>query len=349
MTAQKVLITGATGHVGFRTLLDLIIAGHNPRIAVRSESKKQIILNNPKFKALTRSTTDDPYDFVIVPDITVPNAYLEAIKGVDYAIHIASPIESGGRLKKDEFDEHLIQPAVRATLNILEAAKSEARVKRVVITSSVYATVPYECLSTRDMAEGEIYTADHRLAFDEGPYEDESQAYAASKVKALNESERWMRENEPSFDLVNIHPPFVLGRDDLVTNAEDAMRGTNGVILRPALGKANPNPLPGCSAHLEDIARLHVEALQARIPAGSYQAATNSAEGIRWEEVNEIVQQLFPEAVREVVLPNSGGSKTLACHLDVSKTEETFGWKFQGFGKQVESVIEHYLELRREV
>jgi nucleoside-diphosphate-sugar epimerase len=282
-----------------------------------------------------------------VPDITVPNAYLEAIKGVDYAIHIASPIESAGRLKKDEFDEHLIQPAVRATLNILQAAKSETRVKRVVITSSVYATVPYEYLSTRDMAEDGIYTADHRIAFDEGPYEHESQAYAASKVKALNESERWMRDNNPSFDLVNIHPPFVLGRDDLVMNAEDAMRGTNGVILRPALGKANPNPLPECSAHNEDIARLHVEALEARIPAGSYQAATNGTEGIRWEEVNEIVRRLFPEVVQEGLLPNSGRSKTLACHLDVRKTEETFGWKFQGLDRQVESVVGHYLELLR--
>ena len=337
-----------TGHVGFRTLLDLLSAGYTPRIAVRSESKKNLILDNPQFKALTRNATSDSYDFVVVPDITVANAYLGAIRGVDYAIHIASPIESGGRLQNDEFDEHLIQPAVRATLNILEAAKSEARVKRVVITSSVYATLPYKYLSTQDMAEGEIYSADHRLAFDEGPYEDESQAYAASKVKALNESERWMRENEPSFDLVNIHPPFVLGRDDLVTSAEDAVRGTNGVILRPALGRANASPLPGCSAHNEDIARLHVEALHARIPAGSYQAATNGADGIRWEEVNEIVGRLFPEAVQEGLLPNSGRSKTLACHSNMSKTEKTFGWTFQGFERQVESVVRHYLDLRGE-
>ena len=149
---------------------------------------------------------------------------MEAIKGVGYAIHIAWPIESGGRLKKDEFDEHLIQPAVRATLYILEAPKSEARVERVVIISSVYATLPHDCISTRGMAEDEIYTADHRLSFDEGPYEDESQAYATSKVRALDESERWMRRNEPPFDLVNTHPPFVLGRDDFVTSTEDAMQ-----------------------------------------------------------------------------------------------------------------------------
>jgi nucleoside-diphosphate-sugar epimerase len=179
-------------------------------------------------------------------------------------------------------------------------------VKRVVITSSVYATVPYANLSLHDMAEDEFYTADNRLAFNEGPYEDESQAYAASKVKALNDSEQWMRDNSPSFDLVNIHPPFVLGRDDLVLNHEDAMRGTNGVVLRPALGSSNPLPLPGCSAHNEDIARLHVEALQAEIPAGSYQIATNGIEGIRWEEVNDIVHRAFSEAVCSGLLPNSG-------------------------------------------
>ena len=61
------------------------------------------------------------------------------------------------------------------------------------------------------------------------------------------------------------------------------------------------------------------------------------------------MRRAFPEAVREGVLPNSGGSKTLACHLDVSKTEETFGWKFQGLERQVESVVEHYLELRKGV
>jgi hypothetical protein len=82
------------------------------------------------------------------------------------------------------------------------------------------------------MAESEVHTADHRLTPDERLYEDQSQA-----CDALNESERWMKENKPSCDLVNIHPPFILGRDDLVMDAEDAMRGTNGVILRPALGE----------------------------------------------------------------------------------------------------------------
>jgi nucleoside-diphosphate-sugar epimerase len=99
MSGEKILITGATSHVGFRTLLDLLIAGYTPRIAVRSEAKKGAILNNQKFEEAL--TGDKSYEFIVVPDITTSGAYDEAIKGVDYAIHIASPIESGGRLKKE--------------------------------------------------------------------------------------------------------------------------------------------------------------------------------------------------------------------------------------------------------
>jgi hypothetical protein len=147
-------------------------------------------------------------------------------------------------------------------------------------------------------------------------------------VKALNDSEQWMKDNKPSFDLVNIHPPFVVGRDDLIAAPQDALRGTNGVILRPVLGIDNQAPLPGFSAHNEDIARLHVEALHPRIPAGSYQATTNGTCGIRWEKTNEIVAREFPDAVKSGSLPSSGSSMTVLVHLDASETEMTFGWKF---------------------
>ncbi|KAM0703609.1 hypothetical protein Q7P35_009548 [Cladosporium inversicolor] len=88
---------------------------------------------------------------------------------------------------------------------------------------------------TVDFRVGEVYTTDNKRAFDEVSREDESKAYAATKLKALNESERWTRENDPSFDLICIHPPFVLGCDDIVMNAEGAMRGTNDVLYHFSL------------------------------------------------------------------------------------------------------------------
>jgi hypothetical protein len=102
----------------------------------------------------------------------------------------------------------------------------------------------------------------------------------------------------------------VIGRDDLITTPKDTLRGTNGVIFRPVLGVDNQTPLPGFSAHNDDIARLHVEALHSCIPAGSHQATTNSTS-----------RKNQRDAVRSESLPNSGSSMTfpVPVHLDVSK------------------------------
>lgn len=89
MSAGLVLITGATGLIGFRTLLDLLQDGYRVRAAVRSGAENQVILNNKALKSL-----DVPFDlsFVVVPDIQAKGAYDEAVKDVDYVIHIASPV-----------------------------------------------------------------------------------------------------------------------------------------------------------------------------------------------------------------------------------------------------------------
>jgi hypothetical protein len=54
------------------------------------------------------------------------------------------------------------------------------KVKRVVITSSVYAMIPFRSFAMQDVA----YAARNRIAYDESPYMyvDEAQTFAASKV-----------------------------------------------------------------------------------------------------------------------------------------------------------------------
>jgi hypothetical protein len=123
-----------------------------------------------------------------------------------------------------------------------------------------------------------------------------------------------------------------VGRNDLITTSRDASRGTNGVILCHVLSINNQTPLPGFSAHHDDVARLHVEALHPRIPAGGYQATTNDTSGMCFEESNEMVARKFRDAVRSGSLPSSGSNMTTAVpvHLDVSNTERGFGWKFRG-------------------
>src|SRR5438034_10981539 len=107
MTSDLVLITGVTGHVGFRVLVFALEAGYRVRAAVRNQEKADTILAAPSIKALN---PDSRLTFVFVPDILMDGAYDEAVKGVDSIIHIASPLASG--ISSDNFETHLIQPAV---------------------------------------------------------------------------------------------------------------------------------------------------------------------------------------------------------------------------------------------
>ena len=89
MSKQLILITGASGHLGFRTLVLALEAGYRARIALRRLEQAE---------ALRKTRSIEPYlhsiEFVQVPDITSAGAYLEAVKGVDLILHIASPIFS---------------------------------------------------------------------------------------------------------------------------------------------------------------------------------------------------------------------------------------------------------------
>ena|ERR1700761_4260451 len=90
MSKDLVLVTGATGHLGFRTLVFTLEHGFRARIALRRLEQAEKIKSASSIKPFL-----DSIEFVQVPDIIAPNAYDEAVKGVKYVIHIASPIYSG--------------------------------------------------------------------------------------------------------------------------------------------------------------------------------------------------------------------------------------------------------------
>lgn len=119
MANELVFITGATGHIGFRTLVTALLHGYSVRAAVRSESKKEQILSAPSIKSL------DPghkLTFVTVPDLTADSAYDEAVRDVTYIIHLASPIVLKGEIKPEDFQSGLIGPAISGTLKHIEGS-----------------------------------------------------------------------------------------------------------------------------------------------------------------------------------------------------------------------------------
>jgi nucleoside-diphosphate-sugar epimerase len=342
MTGELVLITGGTGLIGIKTIHTALKAGYSVRAAVRSQEKANAVLATPTVKALNPGNT---LTFVIVPDILADNAYDDAVKGVKYILHIASPVIKGDGFTPDQYETDLIAPAIKGTTSILSAAYKTPGIKRIVITSSEVAIIPWEDFIAKEVDT--VFDDTYEIPFPVGPYTHPFEAYAASKVRALVATKEFVKEKKPEWDVINIMPSFVIGDNEIITDPKLISDGTVSAAFAQVLGgDSGWGNVPSTSIHVADIARLHVEALNPKIEGNqSFLAVSEGERGTRWEEAIEIVNRNFPEAVKKGILPNNGKAATKRTKLDSSRTEKVFGFKFQSYEEQVKSVVKQYLTL----
>lgn len=127
--------------IGFKTLIELVKAGYKVRAAVRTQAG---------FERISSLKPLAPYlsqvESIIVPDITVPGAYDEAVKGVKYVVHVASPLASPTVEGDEECQAQIIRPAVQGTVGILESAIKVSGIERIVITASVLSIASFETI-----------------------------------------------------------------------------------------------------------------------------------------------------------------------------------------------------------
>ena len=344
-SSDLILLTGATGFLGYKTLVLALQAGYRVRVAVRSQSKAEKILSAPSIKAI--NPTSEQLSWATVPDITVAGAYDEAAAGVKYIIHIASPIPTFGAdaLTPEQYEEYFVVAARKATVGILDSAKKSGTVKRIVITSSVVANIPFAYF----LGEGDdkIFDADSRIPIAPGPYSFEFEAYSASKAAALNDSEAWIRRENPQFDLISIIPGWIFGRDELSTEPEDFTKGsTNSVLINVLRGEKSGLPYGGNVVHVDDVAKIHVLALDSKVAGNqAFLATSGGVDGVVWEDGFKIIKKHFHKAIADGKLSAEGEQQTVLVRIDASKTEKTFGFKFLGFEEQIKSVVSQYLEV----
>lgn len=196
-----------------------------------------------------------------------------------------------------------------------------------------------------DTAEGTAWDHNSRIPFAAGPYKSDFDAYNASKVAALEATETFIREFKPKFDIININPGCVLGKKELITTAKDALLWSNLAALAPVLSNKSTQEHTASSVHVDDVAFVHVKALDPKIPAGTYLMVSDGYAATLWQHATRIVAENLPKAVAKGILKNDGIQPTLRARFDASNTEKVFGFKFQTFEEQVKSVIGHYLEL----
>ena len=181
-----------------------------------------------------------------------------------------------------------------------------------------------------------------------GPYDNDLTAYAASKALAYAASKTFVKENKPAFDVINIMPTFVIGRDDTVTAPSDIIKGTNGILMGPILGHAHPVPYKGSTVHLDDVAKMHVLSLDPKIEGNQdFLAVGPNDSSVNWADSYDIVKKHFPEQYKAGAFKFDDIPRTVTVpgRASNAKAAKAFGIKFKGFEDQVTSVVGHFLEL----
>ncbi|KAK4695546.1 hypothetical protein P7C71_g2223, partial [Lecanoromycetidae sp. Uapishka_2] len=337
MAGALVLITGTSGHMGFRALVNALELQYTVRAAVRSQAKADAILAAPSVKKLAPGSK---LQFVFVTDILADGAYDEAVKDVRYIVHIASPLAK----ETEDYERDVIQPAVKGTTNILYSALKAPSVERIIITSSIIAVIPWKNFMMEETSQ--VFTADNRISDVHPPFQHYFQAYGASKANSLNATDKFIKTEKPSFEVPNVMPGFFIGKNELITDANDILSGTNRAAFAPVLGNRSDIANPGSMNHVDDVAKVHILALNPNIKGGqNFGVQSGGVGGNKWADSTEIVKKRFPEAVKDGRLPADGTQPTRTVLYDTSETEKVLGIIFRSYEEQVVSVTEHYLEL----
>lgn len=335
--APLVLLTGATGLIGFRVLRELLKGDYRVRITVRSEEKAKTVFSNPVIEGIS---LEDRLTTTIVTDVTADGAFDQALQDVTYVIHVGSPVPVPGY---DPLNQ-IWKPTVNGTANLLGAALKFPSIKRVIVTSSIVANMA----PMPDPSATVTAASRFQLPGIPEPFSDVFQAYVLGKITELNSTDLFVEKNKPHFSLAHVVPGYVYGRDELVLDAGTALSKPSscGILLRSVSGIDSPGPLHGGYVHIDDLAQVFIKALELQPTPEtprSFGACTNIDYSVTWD----IVEKEFPQAVAEGVFKRAN-MLTLPISYDSSETEKVLGIKFRPYEDAIKDVVQLYLDRLRE-
>ncbi|KAF4994577.1 hypothetical protein FGRMN_5692 [Fusarium graminum] len=313
----KVLLTGGSGFIAAHTLEQLLEKDYTIVTTVRSEDKAQKIRN-----AFPEKVKDGKLEIVIVPDIAKPGAFDEVAKtpGLDAVVHLASPFHFNITDPKKD----LIDPAVIGTTGILKALHASAPgVKRVVITSS-FASVLDEAKFT-DGSHTFSEKTWNPVTIDD-INRSEATAYRASKKLAERAAWDFVAEKKPSFDLVTVCPPLVLGPVSKHLATLESINTSNERFVKMLKGGWKDG-IPPCTPvplwiDVRDAARAHVRGLEE--PSAGGKRLFTTAGWFSHREIVDIVASKFPEFKDRLPGPEvKGGELPPKDQIFKINTEET--------------------------
>lgn len=317
----KVLVTGATGFIAGHVIHQLLEAGHEVTGTARSTSRAGPL--NQALSAYAGKPVSIP---IHAADLSSDKGWDEAVRGVDFVQHIASPIPA--HVPKDA--DELIRPARDGALRVLKAAKA-AGVKRVVMTSSMAA-----CAYGWGDERPNPVTEEHWSQEGETP---DTTPYTRSKTIAERAAWDYVRGEGAGLELTTINPGTVLGpvmSGDFSASVE--------ILMQLMSGRLPGTPRVGfVIVDVRDVAAAHVAAMTN--PAAAGERFLLGDRFVWFSEVADIVRREFPGHAAKVpsrdipgwmvkaialvnpparqIIPELGRER----HISSEKAERVLGWQ----------------------
>lgn len=191
-SSSSILVTGASGFLAIHTIVQLLEQGYNVRGTLRTLSREAEVR-----ETISKVVQINDRLEILPVDLEQDSGWDEAMKDVEYVLHVASPFP----LFEPKHEDELIIPAVQGTLRVLRAAH-KAKVKRVVQVSSNAAVSAGHNGENKTFTEADWSNIDNHIG-------------AYPKSKTLAERAAWDfingAENTNKMEMVAINPPLILG------------------------------------------------------------------------------------------------------------------------------------------
>ncbi|KAK6153776.1 hypothetical protein DH2020_013415 [Rehmannia glutinosa] len=260
---KLVCVTGAGGFIASWLVKLLLEKGYTVRGTVRNPE-------DPKNSHLRELEGADARLILCKADLNDYESLREAINECDGVFHTASPVTDD--------PEQMVEPAVNGAKNVIRAA-AEAKVRRVVLTSSI----------------GAIYMDPNRdpdKVVDETCWSDLEFCKNTKNWycygKAVAEQAAWAIAKELGVDLVVINPVLVLG-----PLLQPTVNASVLHILKYLTGSAKTyaNSIQAY-VHVKDVALAHLLLFESPAASGRHLCAESV---LHRGEVVEILAKFFPE------------------------------------------------------
>jgi nucleoside-diphosphate-sugar epimerase len=245
--SELVLVTGGSGYIAGWCVAELLRRGYQVRTTVRGPGREQAVAD-----AVSGGTDPAGRLSFAVADLTADDGWDAAVKGVDYVLHVASPLGGAD-------PDTMVAAARDGALRVLRAAAA-AGVKRVVMTSAANAASP-SSYATEGVTDETLWT---------DPGDPTLIPYRRSKTLAERAAWDFMDSCTGPTELATVLPGAVFGPVLTTSNI-----GSVGIIGRMVSGKMRGIPRVGLEiVDVRDLVDVHIRAMTAPAAAGQRFLAT---------------------------------------------------------------------------